>query len=1304
MRKFLSLFLIMASVLMSVSLPSWAAPVSTTTAPVKGHAPVVAGVTLTGPATPLAGDTLRLGATFSDPDGDAESGSLMQWYNSDGTAIAGATGQDYVIQDGDVGKRLQAGYTPKTDPLITDPDTGAEVKSALTVLIMGKPDGAKSTFTQDKTLIAATGSDKAILTLTLKDSAGSPVSGIAGRLSLAHVPVNGADTVSLTTDDRGNGVYDFLVTGTEPGTVAFTPQLDGVTLVTTPATRTLVLTGDSATAQIGASDLTVTTDNAVADDVATNQVRAVVTDAGGRPVSGVAVSFSTVLPAHITVSTGVTDINGVATASVASPKAGPVTVTASVNGDSRNVTTVFVASTITATITYANMVINPDGAVANNTATNGVQVTVTDATGNVVPNMPVIFSVCAGATITPVTVTSDPLGRASATVTSTKSGGCVAGAKVNGYTQTRAMRFVADTATAGFDSLMSRFDTVRSGKLANGSDTDAVEAIITDANGNPVEGVTVSFSAGNGATVLTVSAVTDADGRAATDITSLTAGISTVTASVTSSTGHISTRTTEVVFMAGMPVTGNSTLTAGTASIIANNGGTGGTSVLTLVLKDTNNNPVSGKTVTFPVTGTASAGITGLTGGALAATETAPGSGVYTATLQGITAGTATVSPAVGGAAFSATPGTVNVTLVADPSTAAVSTLSGTTTPALANNTDTQTLTTTVKDAEGNVVPGATVNFTVTTGIATLSSATATTNASGVATVTVKDTTAETATIAAKVGTNAADTGKTADVTFGLYPVVSSIAPGVNNSPADGVTQNTLIVQVSDLAGNAIKNMPVTLNFAGTDLKTGPATLKYGATGITAASTAQAVTTDSSGQVVLTATNVTAESVSVSAKVSTSTQAAQTAASAFVAYPVLTPANLTITSDTAPADGVTTNAVQAKVTDLKGNPLSGKTVTFTVTSPSGQAAGTSTLTPVTDASGIATLTLTDRTMETAAVKATVGTAVPTNQVQTVTPVFKLFATLTMTVSNNNCAVACTVTFNVTALNANGGPVAGLVVGTYDGGGYGTGGAKGTTSGAGTVTLTRTYTAATTNNMTYGYANIADNPVMSARNTEYATSQTPVTTVNPVSITNITTPANPYTFTTGSGFPQTGFNGAYFKVNLSDSNPTAYTWAVDGVNGGTSYTTVDTNGQVTLKAAKSGMQTVQVKNTATGTVLASFPFTLKGWFTGFGIPDMLSSAAVTYCGSGTSLPSRAELGGSTSGISGTSGSRGDIGGMWTEWGNSSKYTGITKYASAWTRDLADPGNYWYVSHDNNGLTNRGSSPSLDKRSVLCRQGL
>ncbi|MFV8808616.1 Ig-like domain-containing protein [Yersinia enterocolitica] len=68
--------------------------------------------------------------------------------------------------------------------------------------------------------------------------------------------------------------------------------------------------------------------------------------------------------------------------------------------------------------------------------------------------------------------------------------------------------------------------------LANGSASNGVQAIVTDANGNPVVGEGVSFSASNGASLTTVIGTTGADGKATATLTNITAGISTVTATL----------------------------------------------------------------------------------------------------------------------------------------------------------------------------------------------------------------------------------------------------------------------------------------------------------------------------------------------------------------------------------------------------------------------------------------------------------------------------------------------------------------------------------------------------------------------------------------------------------------------------------------------------------------------------------------------------------------------------------------------------------------------------------------------------
>ncbi|MGR7464544.1 Ig-like domain-containing protein, partial [Klebsiella aerogenes] len=60
----------------------------------------------------------------------------------------------------------------------------------------------------------------------------------------------------------------------------------------------------------------------------------------------------------------------------------------------------------------------------------------------------------------------------------------------------------------------------------------AVSAIVTDANGNPVSGQEVTFSAAEGATVTPAKATTGSDGKASASVTSQKAGTYAITAEV----------------------------------------------------------------------------------------------------------------------------------------------------------------------------------------------------------------------------------------------------------------------------------------------------------------------------------------------------------------------------------------------------------------------------------------------------------------------------------------------------------------------------------------------------------------------------------------------------------------------------------------------------------------------------------------------------------------------------------------------------------------------------------------------------
>ncbi|SCC69754.1 Ig-like domain-containing protein, partial [Kosakonia oryziphila] len=205
-------------------------------------------------------------------------------------------------------------------------------------------------------------------------------------------------------------------------------------------------------------------------------------------------------------------------------------------------------------------------------------------------------------------------------------------ATLGSSTATTAARFVADSGSASLTNSGAGLSTLTDDAVANGTATDSVKAVVTDAHGNPVAGVSVGFSADNGATIA-ATGTTGADGSVTVTLTSTTAGTSTVTATLGSSTA-----TTAARFVAGSPDDGLSTLTALPGTIRADGSAS---SSITWQAKDVNGNPVTGLSNTGFSTGSA----TGVT----VSTVTEGPAGTYNATLTGTTAQTVTLSPTIGG-------------------------------------------------------------------------------------------------------------------------------------------------------------------------------------------------------------------------------------------------------------------------------------------------------------------------------------------------------------------------------------------------------------------------------------------------------------------------------------------------------------------------------------------------------------------------------------------------------------------------------------------------------------------------------
>ncbi|TYT28074.1 hypothetical protein FZO59_22155, partial [Lelliottia nimipressuralis] len=367
----------------------------------------------------------------------------------------------------------------------------------------------------------ANGTAKNGVTATVTDATGNVVQGVAVSFTVAA----GASITTLTGTTGADGIATAEVTSTTAGTYLVTATVNG-----NATSRNTTFVADGSTAEITDANLTVEPDNSPANGTAKNGVTAIVTDAQGNLVPGAAVSFTVADGASITTLTGTTGADGIATAEVTSTTAGTYLVTATVNGNATSRNTTFIADSSTAEITDANLTVDPDNSPANGTAKNGVTATVTDATGNVVPDAVVTFTVADGASITTVTGTTGADGIATAEVTSTTAGTYLVTATVNGNATSRNTNFVADGSTAEITDANLVIDP--DGAAANGTAKNSVTATVTDATGNVVPGAAVSFTVAAGATLTTLTGTTGADGIATAEVTSLKAGSYLVTATV----------------------------------------------------------------------------------------------------------------------------------------------------------------------------------------------------------------------------------------------------------------------------------------------------------------------------------------------------------------------------------------------------------------------------------------------------------------------------------------------------------------------------------------------------------------------------------------------------------------------------------------------------------------------------------------------------------------------------------------------------------------------------------------------------
>jgi len=809
-------------------------------------------------------------------------------------------------------------------------------KLASTTVIVTRPSvsAAKSTVAASPETIIADGTSTSLITLSLNDETGAPVSGLAADISMtlkeealasaaakakAKIKSAAAKPASLgKVQETSQGVYTVTLTaGNRPMLAELSPMLGALVL---PGVKVNQIS-DAASAVVKDGDLKVTVNNAVANATATNSVQARVTDATGNPVAGVAVTFALSGAAQVAPGSSLTatsDANGIVSLKFISTVAETVTVSATTaNGGSAKAQAAFIADKTTAALDKDDLTVDRITAVANGSDKVTYSAIIKDANGNPVSDITVAWAANGGSLAAGSSVT-DANGKASMTLTNTVAQMVQSSARLASGTAVDApvVSFGADASSGGISQ--NDITVSKNSATANGTDAVTYTVLVKDANGNPLANQAVEWKTSLGS-LSAATGTTDATGHATVTLTSVQAAAAQVAVNLT---GKAAVNAPLVTFTADSSSAqiGSNDLTVDKSSIVGNSSDA---ATFSAIVKDANGNPVAGQTVSWSTD----------RGALSAATSTTNASGVATIRLTGSVAGSAQVSAEVNGKTAVKAP---LVTVTPDSSSAQIGSgdLTADKTGAVADGTEKVTYTAFVKDASGNPVPGVAVSWS--TGLGTLSAASSTTDSSGNATITLTSKQAGSATVSAKPGSGT-QVSATA-VTFSADGSSAAIGSGdltvdKTSVVANNIDKATYTALVKDANGNPVANHTV-------NWKTSTGTLSGASS-----------TTGTDGKATIELRNIKAEQATVTATVNTVATDASVVtftgdvATAKVGTIVSNKAKLTGT-------GVETATITATIVDANDNPLSGVTPVWTTST------GTVVGNGDTDANGQATATLT----------------------------------------------------------------------------------------------------------------------------------------------------------------------------------------------------------------------------------------------------------------------------------------------------------------------------------------------------------
>ncbi|WP_249935687.1 inverse autotransporter adhesin IatC [Escherichia coli] len=626
---------------------------------------------------------------------------------------------------------------------------------------------------------------------------------------------------------------------------------------------------------------------------------------------------------------------------------------------------------------------NPD-VLANGSDRHTVNVRVEDQFGNVLPEQTVTFTVTKGAAVfanagQSADIRTDAHGMAEVDLSSTVADASTVEAKINQSSDSKTVNFIADVSTAQVAELVVTQD----GSVADGATANTLRARVTDAFGNALAGQTVSVLAGNGATTAPT-VTTQPDGTVEISVTSQTAGTSVITASVNNSS-----QSRNVTFIADVSTAQIADLVVSQDNAVAD-GATANT--LQVRVTDAFGNALAGQTVS----------VLADNGATVAPVVTTQPDGTVEISVTSQTAGVSAVTATINNSSLSR-----NVTFVADVRTAQIADLVVIKDGSVADGAMANTLRVKITDAFGNTLAGQTVSVLADNGATT--APTVTTQPDGTVEISVTSQTAGISTVTATIN----NSSLSRNVTFVADVRTAQIADLVvikDGSVADGAMANTLRVKITDAFGNTLAGQTVSV------------LADNGAT------TAPTVTTQPDGTVEISVTSQTAGISAVTATINNSTASQNVMFIADVRTAKI--ADLVVTRDNSVADGAMANTLQVKVTDANGNTLAGQTVSV-------MAGNGATVAPtvITEPDGTAEISITSQTAGVSAVTASINNSSQSRDVTFIADIRTAqIASLEVTQDNAVADGAMANTLQVRVTDANGNTLAGQTVSVMAGNG------------------------------------------------------------------------------------------------------------------------------------------------------------------------------------------------------------------------------------------------------------------------------